>query len=81
MRHFFTSHPASVGETYFEHMHMAFGFGATMIVSGIACLIHGLVPAWCVTTGSKAVTRLHSRMVLKRRSKPAHMAHVLDFVI
>lgn len=62
-----TDHPASVGETYFEHMGQATSFGTTMILAGIACLIHGLIPGWFVSTGSNAIRRLHDRMVTNRR--------------
>ena len=41
----FLSHPRSVGESYVTHAATAFGFGARMIGGGIACLVHGLVPA------------------------------------
>ena len=33
----FTEHPASVGETYGEHLVMASGFGIRMILGGMAC--------------------------------------------
>ncbi len=66
----FTKHPASVGESYFQHMGMAFSFALPLLVSGIACLIHGVFPFLCVKTGSKAVTRLHERMVTHRSRLP-----------
>ncbi len=62
----FTEHPASVGESYTEHMGMAFSFGGKMIISGIACLIHGLLPFLFVRTGSNCVTALYDRMVTNR---------------
>ena len=66
----FTEHPATVGETYFEHLGMAFSFGAKMVTCGIACLLHGIFPFLFVKTGSAAVDELHVRMVTKRRVKP-----------
>ena len=62
----FTEHPASVGESYLEHMGMAFGFGAKMVVSGLACLLHGLFPFLFVTTGKRCIEDLHQRMVVCR---------------
>lgn len=76
----FTEHPASVGETYSEHLKVASGFGFTMIASGIACLIHGLVPALFVRTGSQTIQRLHDRMVVHRRTKSAAGISI-DFAI
>ncbi len=66
----FTEHPASVGETYTQHMGMAFGFGAKMVASGLACLLHGVFPFLFKTTGRDCIRELHDKMVLHRRVKP-----------
>jgi hypothetical protein len=58
----FTSHPHSVGESYLEHLGVATRFGGTMIAGGVACVIHGLVPALFTRTGSGTVKRLNDRM-------------------
>ena len=70
----FTKHPESVGETYFEHMGMASGFGLKMVVAGCACLLHGLFPFLFVKTGSTAIADLHHRMVTHRRRDEAPSA-------
>ena len=62
----FTKHPASVGETYFEHLESASFFGSRMIVAGCACMLHGLFPFLFVTTGSATVKHLHERMITHR---------------
>lgn len=62
----FTEHPASVGENYLQHMGMAFGFGSKMVVAGMACLLHGLLPFLFVTTGRRCIEDLHDCMVLHR---------------
>ena len=41
----FTSHPASVGETYGEHCVFAFGFGARMMLGGAAAMMSASVAA------------------------------------
>ena len=75
---YFTEHPASVGESYVEHLKAASGFGVLMIASGLACLIHGLVPALFTRTGSQTVQRLHDRMIANRRQKNSPSASI-DF--
>jgi hypothetical protein len=70
----FTAHPASVGESYGEHLVQASGFGLRMIVAGLACLIHGLLPFLFVRTGSTAIDALHTRMVTHRRRVAADTA-------
>jgi len=67
-----TEHPASVGETYTQHLASATGFSLRMIAAGLACLIHALLPFLFVKTGSNAIVALHDRMVLNRaRHAPA----------
>lgn len=63
----FTEHPASVHESYSEHLVMAGGFGTKMIVAGFACLLHGLFPFLFVKTGSKVINDLHDTMVTNRQ--------------
>ncbi|MGL5839890.1 MAG: DUF6356 family protein [Sphingorhabdus sp.] len=62
-----TEHPASVGETYVEHLQMASGFGLRMVAGGIACLLHGLFPFLFEKAGSNQIRLLHERMVTHRQ--------------
>lgn len=66
MNKLFTEHPESVGETYLEHMGVAFGFGTRMLLAGLACVVHGLLPFLFVKTGSRTIATLHDRMVAHR---------------
>lgn len=70
MRISFTEHPAAVGESYGEHMAMAGSFGVAMILGGLACLVHALLPFAFERTGSNAIRSLHERMVTHRARKP-----------
>lgn len=62
----FTDHPASVGESYREHLGVASRFGLRMIAGGLGALVHGVFPFLCTTTGSRTVSALHAEMVRKR---------------
>jgi Family of unknown function (DUF6356) len=64
--HAFTDHPASVGESYGEHMSQAVFFGTRMLFAGFACLVHGVLPFLFVRTGSRAIVELNERMVVNR---------------
>ena len=66
----FTEHPASVGETYSEHMGRAACFGLRMIAAGAACLVHAVLPFLFVRTGSATIVELNDRMVVNRRTAP-----------
>lgn len=63
----FTEHPASVGESYGEHLGRATGFGLRMVFAGLACLVHGVLPFLFQRTGSRAIAELNDRMVVNRR--------------
>jgi hypothetical protein len=71
VRNLFTDHPASVGESYFEHLCMAIGFAVRMILGGMACLLHAFFPFAFKRTGSDCISQLHDRMVLNRRRHPS----------
>jgi hypothetical protein len=66
-RTLFTEHPATVGETYLQHLHAASGFGLRMLAAGLACLVHAVLPFLFTRTGSDAIADLHARMVAQRR--------------
>ncbi len=70
LRQLFTEHPATVGETYLEHMRQAFGFSLKMLAGGTACLVHAVLPFLFVRTGSRIIAQLNDRMVVNRRVKP-----------
>lgn len=63
----FTEHPASVDETYFEHLLTAGSFSLRMFAASLACLVHAVLPFLFVRTGSVAIEDLHDRMVANRR--------------
>jgi hypothetical protein len=56
----FCDHPASVDETYTEHMAAAGGFALRLFVAGFVCSVF-------VKTGSTMIAELHDRMVTNRR--------------
>jgi len=62
----FTEHPATVGETYGQHLVSAAGFSLRMLGAGVACLIHALLPFLFVRTGSNTIAKLHDRMIVNR---------------
>ena len=74
MRQLFTEHPASVGETYGQHMASAFGFAGAMFAASLACFLHGIFPWLFRTTGSRTIVTLHERMIAHRVRGSAHGA-------
>ncbi len=65
-----TEHPSAVGESYLEHLVFATRFGASMIVGGLACCLHGVLPFLCTSTGSRTVLALHGRIRSRGRGIP-----------
>ena len=62
----FTAHPASVNETYFQHMKSALTFSLTFFTGSIIALVHAFFPFLFEKTGSELITRLHQKMVSQR---------------
>lgn len=61
----FLAHPATVDETYFQHMWFALGFAFWLVVAGLAALAHAIVPAVCETTASRILGKLTARMAAR----------------
>jgi len=66
----FNEHPASVGESYWEHLLRASWFAGKMLMGAGACFVHALLPFLFVRTGSETIQQLHTAMVTHRRVKP-----------
>lgn len=68
MKHLFTKHPSGVGETYVQHMLMAFSFSGCLLVVSVVCVVHGVFPFLFETKASSMVDDLYERMCKKRSS-------------
>ena len=73
----FTTHPASVGETYLQHLRHAGGFGVRLLVAGLACLVHAVLPFLFIKTASRQIRQLHERMVTARDATPPGWDYVI----
>ena len=62
MRNPFTAHPREVGETYLGHGLFACRYGAKMTLGGIAAFIHGIMPFFFETTGSRITRELNATL-------------------
>lgn len=71
LRRRFSGHPASVGQTYLEHLRFAWHFGASMVLGGLACTVHGVLPFLFEASGSRRVRALHARLA-SRHSASLH---------
>ena len=58
----FVRHPQSVGESYTEHAAFAGRFGCTLILAGLAALVHAVLPFAFEKTASRMVIRLHDKV-------------------
>jgi hypothetical protein len=62
----FLSHPASVGESYFQHQRVALSFALPLLGAGLAATMHALVPAVFERTAGGIIRKLYDR--LERRA-------------
>ena len=63
-------HPATVNETYFEHMFFAARMSGRLFKAGAAALLHSIVPGWCETTASREICAMHEEIT--KRNVEAH---------
>jgi hypothetical protein len=70
LRCWFTDHPASVNETYWQHCRTALGFSGALLRASTACLVHAIIPVWFTTTASRRVDKLYRRMFAVRSAVP-----------
>ena len=56
------THLAEAGMDYLAHLARATRIGASLIVAGAACLVHGLLPGLFTTKASRTVIRLHDEI-------------------
>ncbi len=66
---FFTQHPASIGETYWQHLGVAFSFAIALFGAAFAALVHAFLPSCFEKTASLKITELHNRMVHNRQKQ------------
>jgi len=69
IKHLFTEHPETVGESYLQHMAAAGSFAGALFVAALACLIHAALPFAFEKTGSRIINGLHRRMVTHRDTR------------
>jgi len=62
----FVDHPATVNETYGQHLVSSWSFALRLLLAAGAAIVHGVFPFLFVTTGSTTIRRLHEKMVTHR---------------
>lgn len=57
----FTEHPASVGESYGEHMGFAFRMAGRLAIAAGAAAVHAVLPFCFERTASRMIAEMHAR--------------------
>ena len=74
IRRLFSEHPASVGETYGEHFHVAGHFAFELAKASALCAVHAVFPALYTRTASTKVIALCDEMTSGARARPVTVA-------
>ena len=82
-RRLFLEHPASVGESYVQHLGVAGRFGLRLVRGGLGCMTHAVFPFAFKTAGSDTVRELHDQLVAKRNAVRAAQTQMttVEYVI
>lgn len=62
----FETHPATVGESYWEHFGFAGRTGIVLFKAAGAAIVHAVFPFWCEHTASETIIELHRTMTARR---------------
>jgi len=57
----FLAHPATVDESFLQHMAFALRFSFKLFVAAFAALIHAIIPCLFEKTASKIIAELYER--------------------
>lgn len=57
MKRFFTEHPHTVNETYWQHMRVAMSFAAGAFITSLGVFIHALLPFCFKATATNFVVK------------------------
>lgn len=63
---FFTAHPATVGESYVQHMRFALRFAGLLFLAAFAALVHAFLPALFEKTASRIVIMLNEKVTRRK---------------
>ena len=74
----FTEHPASLGETYGQHMRASVGYAVPLLGALLAAFAHALLPFLFTTTASTTVRRLYERISRRCATCPSGPLHRPD---
>lgn len=74
----FTEHPASLGESYPEHMRASLSYAVPLLGAALAAFVHALFPFLFTTTASATAKRLYERMTKRCLACPAGRLHRPD---
>lgn len=70
IRKLFIEHCHEAGETYFEHLGFTIKTSATLLFSGFALFIHGLLPFLFTTTASANIKKLNATITARAAKTP-----------
>jgi hypothetical protein len=62
LRHVFTAHPASVGESYVQHLAVAMKYSGWLFAAGFCALVHAVLPFLFETTASGMIRAMVADM-------------------
>jgi len=58
----FFDHPATVEESYFEHMAFAGGFAFNLFLAAAAALVHAIIPCLLEKTAGNLIRKMYARI-------------------
>lgn len=76
----FNKHPASIGETYWQHLYFASIMGGKMLLGGIACLLHAIFPFLFEKTGSNILISLLHQFIERNNAMEPRILSIKEHI-
>ena len=65
----FTTHPKSLGETYWQHLWSALRYCGTLLAAFVVCLLHAVLPFLFENTGGNLINKLATSVSKRTKRK------------
>ena len=62
LKRHFAEHPATVGQTYFQHFAFSASFSLRLLQASFTAIVHAFIPCFFIKTTGRSIEELNKRM-------------------
>lgn len=76
----FTTHPKSIGESYWQHFVFAIFVGLNMIVGGLIFIVHAFFPFVFLKTGSNFLLKMTGKFICRMPTTDDRIMRISKYI-